>query len=145
MQFELVPLVAALAGGLIGGWVTHFFATRRDIAAKRREIILTNLLAALEDLDRSNTNRDDADLKALERVVFKVQVFGDSKLIELAKLVTDDFVGTGSADTTALIVALRDYVRAELKLSPLASGYRYLTISPGKSDGSASHLGAKKK
>lgn len=128
MELMLLPLATAVIGGLIGGWVTHYFATRRDVASKRREIILTNLLAALDDLDRSNTNRPDSDLKLLERVVYKMHVFGDEELVDLTRKMVGQFVSEKSADTTSLMLALRNKVRRELKLSALKTGYQFLTV-----------------
>ncbi|MDP1730782.1 MAG: hypothetical protein Q8L54_06300 [Devosia sp.] len=130
MESLLLPLLTAIIGGLVGGAVAHYFATRRDIAVKRREVIHSNLLEALDDLDRSNSNRPDAELKRIERVIYRIYVFGDEPLIQMTKKMVDQFVSTNEADTTEIMVALRNRIRSELKLEPLSEGFKYLTILP---------------
>lgn len=123
-----VPIVAALLGALIGGFITHLLGGRRDIAAKRREIILLNLISALEELEKAGSDRPDSDLKQLEKVIFRIQMVGDSKLVELARKVVTDISQNGRSDNTPLYNALRARVRDELRLRPIPDGYVGLVI-----------------
>jgi hypothetical protein len=123
-----LPVAAGLLGVLIGGILTHLLSTRRDIAVKRRELILTNLILALEEMDRSSSDRPGTELKMLEKAISRVQMFGERALVDMANKIVLELTSTTKANLTPLHLALRDKIRGELKLEPLPYGYLSLVI-----------------
>jgi hypothetical protein len=133
IEVSALPIITGLSGlviGVIGGVLTHVLSVRRDIAVKRRELILHSLITALEELDRTSSDRPDADLKQLEKVIFRINIVGDRDLVELARTVVIDISNPqkGSANTTPLYNALRARIRKELKLPKIPDGYMGLVV-----------------
>jgi hypothetical protein len=128
----LIPLASALIGGAVGSTFTYYFSVRRDIAVKRREIILDNLVQALKEINKSSKDRPDTDLKQLENVVFRVQMVGEESLVDLANKLILELVETKNANLTPLYLELRKQVRRELRLKPIPDQYMSLVIrNPG--------------
>lgn len=128
-QQWLFSLIAIIVGAVIGGLLTHLLSSRRDIAIKRREIILPNLISAIEELEQANTVKSEYDLKKLEKVVSRIQLVGDSELVQISRDMVMDITEKGTANTTELFFALRDRIRKELKLSTLEKKYMALAIT----------------
>jgi len=129
LQQWLLSLLTIIVGALIGGYLTHFLSSRRDIAVKRREIILPNLMLAIEELEQANTSKAGSDLKKLEKVVSRIQLVGDADLVNISRAMVSDITERGNAETTELYFALRDRIRKELKLSKLQKKYMALAIT----------------
>ena len=125
----LPTIATTIIVGAIGAYLGHRFTIRRDIALKRREIILPTLISALESLEASNTNKAQASIKKLEDVVNKIQMVGDKTLIELAHKIVIGVTTNGTADTTPMYFALRRKIRTELHLGDVPDKYLALHIN----------------
>lgn len=127
-QQLITSIVTTGIGAAAAAIFVHLFATRRDIALKRREIILPNLIAAIEALEAANTQRSDGNLKRLEEVVSRIQKFGDAQLFNLAKKMVTGITQNGHSENNDLYFELRDRIRAELGLTKLPREFVGLMI-----------------
>lgn len=118
-----VPAAIAVAGW----FVVHRFNASKDFAARRRELIVGYLLDAYRKLERSAEAVEPADSwKDMESAVADIQIFGSAKQVALAQQFANEIASNQTASATTLLRELRQSLRAELKLEPVAHSIIHL-------------------
>lgn len=116
------------AAVVVAGWfVVHRFNSSKDFAARRRELIVGYLLDAYRKLERSAEAVEPADSwKDMESAVADIQIFGSAKQVALAQQFANEIASNQTASATTLLKELRQSLRAELKLEPVAHSIIHL-------------------
>lgn len=111
---------------VFGWWYVGDRNSKRDFAAKQREVRIQYLIGAYRRMERgaSRTLHDDKDLRdyghSVEDAIGDIQLFGSEEQVKLARDVVTYMRGPGaSADLKPLLKALRRDLRQELQLPAL--------------------------
>jgi hypothetical protein len=114
---------------IIGWYVAHFLAGRRDQANKRRDLRVEYLIEAYRRLEFAG-NRPLAEDVApeLEKAVADFQLFGTERQVELAQAFAVGFAKQRAYPIDSLLNELRQELRKELKLGAVAPNINYLRI-----------------
>src|ERR1700730_8658935 len=122
-----VPLIVTAAVAIFGWFAVHQLTTSRDRRNKRREMRLSMMLDAYRVLAGS-AHRPFIGQAALdvERALESIQLLGTSRQIELAQRLIKEFADHQGVAWHPLLVDLRDSLRAELELEPVAKRLLHL-------------------
>lgn len=113
IQWAQVAIPAVVAVAVVG--IAHIFTTRRDVANNRREQRIGYLVAAFRALAKANNHPRLHEVASdVEQAVADIQLFGTSKQIDLVQRFATDLGTKQSADMDALLLELRNSLRAEL-------------------------------
>lgn len=130
-----LPLLAGIAGIVIGAFVTHRLTSRRDRANRRSEMRIDYLLNAYRSLAAAS-NRDGqrsaSDARAFEQALDDIQLLGSSEQAERAAQLALTMAAKGGASADDLLKALRDDLRAELDLAALPDSPVLLRLKPSQ-------------
>lgn len=119
-------LVSAVAGLLIGNWLT----LRRDRKVRLQEQRIQYLIDAYRAFAKANHHprlyevADD-----LEQAVADVQLLGSPALISLVHKFAHDLGNTQAAELNELLATIRDNLRSELGERPISGPMVYLRIA----------------
>ena len=103
---------------IVGWYAVHQLASRRDLAAKRRELQIGYLIEAYRRLEGATNRAFDRDAAAkLESAVADIQLFGSPEQVELARAFARDFAANRTASVERLMASLRNDLRHKLALS----------------------------
>ena len=113
---------------VIGWLIGHHFTAKRDIANKRGKLVISHLIDTYRILanDISHRQQAEATNPKLENMLSDIQLFGNTKQIELVKQLADEVARGGVFELSPIIVALRDNVRNELNLSLVKGNVKWL-------------------
>ena len=105
-------------------------ASLRDRASKRRELRVQHLIDEYRLIaEASNRPFSEDTRRTLERATTEIQLFGSKHVIERLSRWIDAYVKRERGYTSPLVSALRDELRKELDLVPLADAPKALRIS----------------
>lgn len=117
-----VPLLSAVIGAVVGGFVVHRLTLRREVLSVQRAQRVAFLLGSYRKLiDASNRpcmapeRRDN-----LESAFADIMLLGGREEIDAAHDVMKKFAENQEAEFDPVIVALRDNLRHELGIAPVA-------------------------
>lgn len=117
MASTVVPLAAALVGTVVGGFVGHLTARRRDSLNSRRDNRVEYLLNAYRALESSAGRNLSVEAGGLfERALGDVLLLGTPDQCEMANEIMLRFAGNETAHIDSLLVSLRSELRRELGL-----------------------------
>lgn len=132
----LVPLLVTTVVAIAGWMAAHYFATRRDLKNKRREIRSEYLIRAYQRLEAgacrgsietSNFGKD------FESAIADVQLFGTEDQVRMAKdLAFAIAEHRKEASTGSLLLSLRDALRKELDLGIINELPIHFRLNMGK-------------
>jgi hypothetical protein len=113
---------------VFGWWAVSYFSRRRDIENDRRKMRIEYLLDAYRRLDSASHRhgRQNEFEDQLESAVADIQLLGSPKQAALAAQFCIDMTENKIAYMDDLLRDLRDSLRSELKLEPLAQNNRVL-------------------
>jgi hypothetical protein len=113
---------------VLGWWAVNYFSKRRDIENDRRKMRIEYLLDAYRRLDSAShrEGRQSEFEDRLESAVADIQLLGSPKQAALAAQFCMDMATNKIAYMDDLLRDLRDSLRSELKLEPLAQSNRVL-------------------
>jgi hypothetical protein len=120
-------LVGTFGVAIVGGWLGHHLASRRDLANERRKLTVGYLLQAYRLLESASNQKDpDKSWPQIESAVADIQVLGSGEQVEMARAFALGMQATGTAALDPLIHDLRRSLRAELSLAPVTSNIIYM-------------------
>lgn len=128
MDLDYIKIIVTIALAVIGWLIGHYFTARRDVANKRRELVISHLIETYRILanDISHRQQTESTNLKLESMLSDIQLFGSSKQIELAKQLADEVANGGSFELSPILLALRDNLREELNLSSVKGNVKWL-------------------
>lgn len=111
-QLFVTFVVAAL-----GWFFAHYFSARRDLSNERRKIIVSYLLEAYRRLEAAAHASDQKSKRnQVESAIADIQLFGSPQQVRMAADFARTISSEGGASMDALLLNLRNSLRAELKL-----------------------------
>jgi len=122
-----VPAVVVVAGWFLAHWLT----ARRELTAKRRADRLRALEAAFMRIATSSNRPLTADtIERLETFVSEIQLYGTPRQIALmSECVTALIKPPFKVSWDAILADLRDTIRAELRLEPVAGAVWWMRLT----------------
>ena len=118
----LVPLLITTVVAIIGWYIAHRTAAKRDRANKKTDLQVQYLIEAYRSLESACARNDTLPWKErIEGAISDIQLFGTAEQVELAKKVTQDIEQESYTDPRDLLASLREELRRELNLEPLSS------------------------
>jgi len=126
----IVTIIVAVIGWLIG----HHFTAKRDVANKRRELVIEHLILAYRVLTNEISHRDESQERniKLENILADIQLFGSQEQIDLAKQLADEVAAGGVFELNPLIVSLRNDLRKQLNLTTVDGNIKWLRFEGAK-------------
>lgn len=120
-------LLVTVMVALLGGWLGHRFAARRDLLNERRKLRVTYLLEAYRKLEDAG-NRDDPARQwpLFESAIADIQLLGSPKQVELARRFALEMAQNRTALLDPLVNDLRCSLREELELPEVRETVVYL-------------------
>jgi hypothetical protein len=120
-------LLVTIIVALLGGWLGHYLAARRDLLNERRKLRITYLLEAYRKLeDAGNRSEPDRTWPLFESAIADIQLLGSPVQVELARTFALDMAEHHTASLDPLINDLRDSLRREMELQQVQETVVYL-------------------
>ncbi|MDP1668122.1 hypothetical protein [Phaeovulum sp.] len=121
MSDAAIGLISALLGALIGSFAAYWFALRQDKVARRRERVVSHLIAAYRALEQYallEPKRSDfvERQRAFENALGDIFLLGDERAIELVREIDARVKQGQGLDVKELALHLRGGLRKELGL-----------------------------
>jgi len=136
MDWKLVFSIGVPALVGVAGWYfAHLLTARRELASRRREARLKSLEAAFMRLATSS-NREHLTVESIDKLetfVSEIQLYGTPHQITLMSELVEAFKRGGHVSFDALLADLRDSIRSQLELEPVAGQvwwFRFQRPSP---------------
>jgi hypothetical protein len=131
----LLQIIVPASVALIVVALTHLFTSHRDRENKRREQRIDYLITVYRAFSKANHHPRLYEIKdELEQAVTDIQLFGTPKQVRLAQQFATELGTAQEADTGALLLELRDSLRAELRAAPLSNRMMWLRVGDKKED-----------
>jgi hypothetical protein len=124
----LVPLLITSLLTMIGWYVLHWFARKRDKEIKQKELRVNYLIEAWRKLEHAANRKGYDAIEYLEKPIADIQLFGTIKQIELAQKIAFDMVENQKGNLTDLLEDLRQDLRKELNLEKASIEIKFLRI-----------------
>ncbi|RWW99550.1 hypothetical protein [Flavobacterium cerinum] len=128
----LFPLLITSVVTMLGWFILHWFAKRRDIANKQKELRINYLIEAWRKLEYA-ANRNEFDkIECLEKPIADIQLFGTKKQISLAIELATAIVENQDSNLTGLLEELRGNLRKELNLEKVSTPIKIFRVNNSK-------------
>jgi hypothetical protein len=108
MDFDielLITLATTIILAVFGWYIAHYFSSKREINAKRREMIVHYLITAWRKLENA-AQKDELLKSEIESAIADIQLFGTNKQIELAHQASDRLAKEGGVNINNLLETL---------------------------------------
>lgn len=129
---SLPPILTAALVAIAGWFVVNLLNARRERATQRRVRRVEFLLDAYRRLERAAMAPDPKDhWTDLETAIADIQLLGSAAQVKQSEEVARALAGHGAASTDDLLRLLRDDLRLELDLDPVAHKPVFLRFAPG--------------
>lgn len=115
---EYIQIGATIIIALVGWVIAHRFTSKRDLANKQRESVLSLTIECYNALSKvmADTRRDNADIEVIDALI-KIQCFGTTSQMEMAKNSLQSIAHRNEyKDLGDLLTSLRNSFRKELGL-----------------------------
>lgn len=134
MDLDYLKIIITVALAVIGWLIGHYFTARRDVANKRRELVIAHLIEAYRIITNEVSHRNESEARniKLENILSDIQLFGSQEQIALAKQLADEVAAGGVFELDPLIVSLRNSLREQLNLSAVKGNVRWLRFEGPK-------------
>nr|WP_294934309.1 hypothetical protein [uncultured Flavobacterium sp.] len=130
MNFNLlIPLLITSFVTMTGWYILHWFAKRRDILNKQKELRINYLIEAWRKLEYAANRKDFDKIEYLEKPIADIQLFGTKKQIELALELVTAIVENRSSNLTGLLEELRQNLRKELNLEKISTSIQIFRVN----------------
>jgi hypothetical protein len=119
---------------ILGWWAGHHFASRRDIANKRREQRISYLITSFSDLNRlrsfSSDLSEDEVISLLLNISNNIELFGNTKQIKLFRCLAKEITENAGRMKSihCLINDLRVDIRKMLQFENISEDVSLFTI-----------------
>ncbi|UYK79897.1 hypothetical protein NG829_16300 [Xanthomonas sacchari] len=122
----LVPAMVAMAGW----FVVNRMAARKDLATRRRELIVGYLIDAYRKLEKSaSAVAPEESWVGIESAIADIQLFGSTRQVHLAQKFAHEMSQDQTSFATTLLEELRHSLRRELELPPAEGPIIHLRFS----------------
>ena len=131
MDLDYLKIFVTISLAVIGWLIGHYFTARRDVANKRRELVIGHLIDAYRVITNEVSHRPESEERniKLENILSDIQLFGSQQQIALAKQLADDVAAGGVFELNELIASLRNDLRGQLNLSAVKGNVKWLRFN----------------
>lgn len=118
---QIITVLSSVTIAVLGWIIGHILTSRREIHQKRREIRIKHLREAYLNLAHIADSGGDIvkNISLLQASLNDIQLFGGNSQIKLLEKFISELNEIDSAQMNDLIKALRNEIRAHLKLSTI--------------------------
>jgi hypothetical protein len=127
----VLTIVGSICAAAIAAVLTHRLTSRRDQLNRRNDLRIQYLLTAYRTVaDTSHRDLDpgSANVRAFEQGLADIQLLGSQEQAEMAIAVGQALAESGKAQLDELLLSLRDDLRDELMLEPLAQSPFHIRV-----------------
>lgn len=128
----LFPLLITSVVTMLGWFILHWFAKRRDIANKQKELRINYLIEAWRKLEYAANRKEFDKTECLEKPIADIQLFGTKKQISLAIELATAIVENQDSNLTGLLEELRGNLRKELNLEKVSTPIKIFRVNSSK-------------
>ncbi len=117
----LIPLLITTIVALLGWFVVHYLAAKREHIARRHDTRIQFVMRAYQRLEgglHRGPIYGTAYASDIESALADIQLLGTSEQIELARRYSSDLASCGETDASDLLESLRQSLRLEVGLAP---------------------------
>jgi len=134
MDLDYIKIIVTILLAVVGWLIGHHFTSRRDIANKRRELVIAHLIETYRIITNEVSHREESDERnlKLENLLSDIQLFGSQEQVAIAKKLADDVAAGGVFELSDLIVSLRKDLRSQLNLPPISGNVKWLRFDGSK-------------
>lgn len=128
-----LPIIGGVITAAIGLVLTHRLTSQRDQANRRSDLRVEYLLGsyrAIADAAHRDLDPGSEHVRTFEQGLAEIQLLGSRQQAEMAAKVGSQLASSGSADLDDLLFCLRDDLRQELDLEPLAQAPVQVRVNP---------------
>lgn len=128
-----LPIIGGVIAAAIAAVLAHRLTSRRDQANRRSDLRVKYLLSANRAIaDAAHRDLDPASehVRTFEQGLAEIQLLGSRQQAEMAAKVGNQLASSGSAGLDDLLLCLRDDLRQELDLEPLAQAPVHVRVNP---------------
>ncbi|MGY0626869.1 MAG: hypothetical protein ACW7DS_14275 [Paraglaciecola chathamensis] len=131
MDLDYIKIIVTIVLAVIGWMVGNYFTTRRDVANKRRELVITHLIEAYHIITNEVSHREESEERnlKLEHLLSDIQLFGSQEQIAIVKQLADDVAAGGVFELNPLIASLRNDLRKQLNLPEISGNIKWLRFN----------------
>lgn len=118
-----LAIIGSICAAAIAAVLTHRLTSRRDQTNRRNDLRIQYLLTAyrtVADTSHRDLKPGSENARAFEQGLTDIQLLGSNEQAEMAVAVGKALAKNGEAMMDDLLLSLRDDLREELKLEPLA-------------------------
>jgi hypothetical protein len=118
-----LTIIGSVCAAAIAAVLAHRLTSRRDQMNRRNDLRVQYLLTAYRTVaDTSHRDLDpgSANVRTFEQGLADIQLLGSQEQAEMAVAVGKALADNGEAQLDELLLSLREDLRDELKLEPLA-------------------------
>lgn len=115
----LIPLLITAVVTIIGWYIVHLFAARRDRKNKQRELRINYLIEAWRKLEYSANRKGVNAIEYVEKPIADIQLFGTKKQIDLTIKIAHELAEKQGTNLIELLTELRKDLRRELNLEQI--------------------------
>ena len=128
MDADYLKIAATVILAVIGWIIAHHYANKRAITSKRREIVTEHLINTYRVLanEISQRGKTPENTKYLEDILSDIQLFGSIEQVNLARTLAIEACEKECFELDPLINSLRNDLRTELGLVPVATNVHWL-------------------
>lgn len=130
-----MSLVLTILGGVIAAAIAavlaHRLTSRRDQVNRRSDLRVQYLLSAyrtVADIAHRDLDPASESTRTFEQGLADIQLLGSPDQAEMAVAVGKELSTKGGANLDDLLLSLRDDLRSELKLEPLAKPPSHIRV-----------------
>jgi hypothetical protein len=126
-----LTILGGICAAAIAAVLTHRLTSRRDQMNRRDDSRIQYLLTAYRTVaDTSHRDLDpgSANARTFEQGLADIQLLGSKEQAEMAVAVGKSLAENGEAHMDELLLSLRDDLRGELKLEPLAGSPFHIRV-----------------
>lgn len=137
MNWQLLfPLLVTSIVTMVGWYIIHHLARKRDFDNKKKEIRINYLIEAWRKLEYV-ANRETADraearekiIETIEQSIADIQLFGTSRQVDLVKTLLANLKEQHKVSLDDLLEELRQDLRKELRLEKIVGKIHFFRIN----------------
>lgn len=133
MNYEILkialPLIITSIITIVGWFIAHRFSIEKDRANKRKDLRVNYLIDAWRKLEFAAHREDYDQVDFLEKPIADIQLFGSPRQVQLAQKFADDVATNQEGSLTELLLALREDLRNELKMSEVPNQIKHIRFN----------------
>ena len=134
MEIKYLQVIVTVFIAVFGWVIGHWFNSRRDQVAKKRDVSTEHLITAYRILTNEVSHRElnPERQQKLENILSDIQLFGSLYQVNSARSLAEEVARGGEFQLDPLINSLRDDLRVQLGLTKVTGNIKWLRMNDRK-------------